>query len=187
MSDFDKVKAAVGIRQYLTDSGYAIRGNRTQATWRGGTGYNVAINDKGTWYDHKGGTGGSVIDLCMAVEGLDRAAALHALADRYGVMLDDGPSKFKVIRNDFVKPSSSGRSSRPSLRGSSLRPRSNCGCPSEEVSQNQYIVTLTEGRNRQIRRTFAALGYRVTKLHRINFGKYELGSLKPGEATEITL
>ncbi len=97
MSDFDKVKAAVGIRQYLTDSGYAIRGNRTQATWRGGTGYNVAINDKGTWYDHKGGTGGSVIDLCMAVEGLDRAAALHALADRYGVMLDETkPNKRRI-------------------------------------------------------------------------------------------
>lgn len=94
-SDFDKVKAAVGIRQYLTDSGYAIRGNRTQATWRGGTGYNVSINNsQGTWYDHKGGQGGSVIDLCMAVEGLDRAAALRALADRYGVMLDETkPSK----------------------------------------------------------------------------------------------
>lgn len=94
-TDFDKVKAAVGIRQYLTDNGYTIRGNRTQATWRGGSGYNVAINDsKGTWYDHKAGQGGSVIDLAMAVEGLDRAAALHALADRYGVMLDETkPSK----------------------------------------------------------------------------------------------
>ena len=29
--------------------------------------------------------------------------------------------------------SSSGRSSRPSSRGSSLRPRSNCGCPSEDI------------------------------------------------------
>ena len=95
MSDFDKVKAAVGIRQYLTDSGYAIRGNRTQATWRGGTGYNVAIDEKkGRWHDFKNGTGGTIIDLCMAIEGLDRAAALHTLADRYGVSLDDsGPTK----------------------------------------------------------------------------------------------
>ena len=46
---------------------------------------------------------------------------------------------------------------------------------------NQYLVFLTEGRNRQIRRTFAALGYTVTKLHRIQFGKYELGDLKPGK------
>lgn len=42
-------------------------------------------------------------------------------------------------------------------------------------------VILTEGRNRQIRRTFAALGYEVTKLHRTRFGKYQLDGLKPGK------
>ena len=46
---------------------------------------------------------------------------------------------------------------------------------------NIYTVVLSEGRNRQIRRTFAALGYRVTKLHRIQFGKYQLSGLKPGK------
>ena len=45
---------------------------------------------------------------------------------------------------------------------------------------NKYIVTLTEGRNRQIRRTFATLGYTVTNLHRTHFGKYELGDLEEG-------
>ena len=70
----------------------------------------------------------------------------------YGVMLDDGPSQFKVIKDDVP---------------------------------GHYIVTLSEGRNRQIRRTFAALGYRVTKLHRTNFGKYELGPLKPGDYKEF--
>lgn len=45
---------------------------------------------------------------------------------------------------------------------------------------NAYEVTMQEGRNRQIRRTFAALGYTVTKLHRTTFGPYSLGSLKPG-------
>ena len=39
---------------------------------------------------------------------------------------------------------------------------------------------LREGRNRQIRRTFAALGYRVTRLHRTDFGEYSLGSLQTG-------
>ena len=48
-------------------------------------------------------------------------------------------------------------------------------------AQNRYIVILSEGRNRQIRRTFAALDYTVTKLHRTQFGKYELGGLKPGK------
>ena len=105
----------------------------------------------------------------------------------YGVMLDDGPSKFTVIKSELAKPSSSGRSSRPSSRGSSLSPRSDCGFPSKEVSQARYTVILTEGRNRQIRRTFAALGYKVTKLHRTQFGKYELNGLDFGKTTEITL
>ena len=48
-----------------------------------------------------------------------------------------------------------------------------------------YTVILTEGRNRQIRRTFAALGYKVTKLHRTNFGKYELSGLKSGKCVII--
>lgn len=42
-----------------------------------------------------------------------------------------------------------------------------------------WQVTMSEGRNRQIRRTFAALGYTVTKLHRVQFGNYSLGDMKP--------
>ncbi len=41
-----------------------------------------------------------------------------------------------------------------------------------------FTVTMNEGRNRQIRRTFATLGYEVTKLHRTQFGDYELGSIE---------
>jgi 23S rRNA pseudouridine2605 synthase len=44
-----------------------------------------------------------------------------------------------------------------------------------------WQVTMREGRNRQIRRTFAAPGYKVKKLHRTIFGSYALGSLKAGE------
>jgi len=44
-----------------------------------------------------------------------------------------------------------------------------------------WVVTMTEGRNRQIRRTFEALGYRVTHLHRTHFGPYALDTLKPGK------
>jgi len=45
-----------------------------------------------------------------------------------------------------------------------------------------WIVTMHEGRNRQIRRTFEALGYRVTHLHRTQFGPYSLTNEKPGES-----
>lgn len=50
-----------------------------------------------------------------------------------------------------------------------------------------YRVTMHEGRNRQIRRTFAALGYTVTKLHRITFGNYSLGDIKTGEHTLVDI
>lgn len=43
-----------------------------------------------------------------------------------------------------------------------------------ETSRKEWQITMHEGRNRQIRRTFAALGYTVTKLHRTQFGPYKL-------------
>lgn len=49
----------------------------------------------------------------------------------------------------------------------------------------QWVVTLSEGRNRQIRRTFASLGYRIARLHRTNFGEYSLHSLASGRYKEI--
>jgi 23S rRNA pseudouridine2605 synthase len=41
-------------------------------------------------------------------------------------------------------------------------------------------VSMSEGRNRQIRRTFAALGYEVRALHRTAFGPYDLGTCSRG-------
>ena len=51
----------------------------------------------------------------------------------------------------------------------------------------RWIVQMSEGRNRQIRRTFAALGYTVAKLHRTDFGNYSLGNMKRGEFQESNL
>ena len=50
-----------------------------------------------------------------------------------------------------------------------------------EDNRHDWIVQMSEGRNRQVRRTFAALGYTVTKLHRIQFGTYGLHDLSPGK------
>ncbi len=49
----------------------------------------------------------------------------------------------------------------------------------------EWQVTMSEGRNRQIRRTFEALGYKVVALHRIKFGDYELADLLEGKFTEV--
>lgn len=46
-------------------------------------------------------------------------------------------------------------------------------------------VSLKEGRNRQVRRTFAALGYEVTGLHRVNFGEFALGKLLAGDIQTV--
>lgn len=50
-----------------------------------------------------------------------------------------------------------------------------------------WIVTMHEGRNRQIRRTFGAIGYEVTALHRTNFGNFALGDLKSGAFETVSL
>lgn len=47
-----------------------------------------------------------------------------------------------------------------------------------EGDDRAWIITMHEGRNRQIRRTFTALGYTVVRLHRTHFGKY---ALAPGD------
>ncbi len=52
-------------------------------------------------------------------------------------------------------------------------------------SGKTWTVTMSEGRNRQIRRTFEALGYSVTKLHRTKFGSYGLDKLREGLYTNI--
>lgn len=48
-------------------------------------------------------------------------------------------------------------------------------------NRRDWTVTMHEGRNRQIRRTFAALGYSVVSLHRTQFGGYMLGDLPQGK------
>ena len=56
-----------------------------------------------------------------------------------------------------------------------------------DANSKDWIVTMSEGRNRQIRRTFSSLGYNVTKLHRTNFGSYALGDIPSGEYKVINI
>ena len=53
-----------------------------------------------------------------------------------------------------------------------------------EDNSRSWKVTMHEGRNRQIRRTFESLGYKVAKLHRTQFGNYSLNDLRSGGHTE---
>lgn len=47
-------------------------------------------------------------------------------------------------------------------------------------------VTIHEGRNRQVRKMFEALGHPVTALTRMRFGPIALGRLAPGAVRELT-
>lgn len=76
-----------------------------------------------------------------------------------GVGLEDGVSRFKVS----ATIAKSGIQKKP----------------------NMYTVTMHEGRNRQIRRTFKALGYTVTYLERTKLGGHNLEKLQEKQYLQL--
>ena len=56
----------------------------------------------------------------------------------------------------------------------------------DESLYSVVLVTIHEGRNRQVRRMFDAVGHRVLLLRRVRFGPLELGALRRGEWRELT-
>lgn len=56
----------------------------------------------------------------------------------------------------------------------------------DEALFSDILVTIHEGRNRQVRRMFEAVGHKVLLLRRVRFGPLELGSLRRGEWRELT-
>lgn len=56
-------------------------------------------------------------------------------------------------------------------------------CNVERIGPSSCQMTLFEGRNRQIRKMMEALGYRVVKLHRVEFMGIQLtnGLNRPGD------
>lgn len=69
----------------------------------------------------------------------------------------------------------------PSMKVAVEKPRR-----SRSTSSNTWLrVTCTEGKNRQIRNIFAALGLSVTRLIRIAYGDYKLITIPPGMALPV--
>jgi 23S rRNA pseudouridine2605 synthase len=104
----------------------------------------------------------------------------------FGIQLEDGVSTFMVERTeeplaDNFSETSAARVSAAAYATETRREAVSENFVGEEANKPTYEITMHEGRNRQIRRTFAALGYTVTHLHRTQFGRFSLGNLKPGK------
>ena len=54
-------------------------------------------------------------------------------------------------------------------------------------SNNEYLVILKTGKNREIRRIFEYNNIKITNLKRISIGKHSLGNMKIGELVEIII
>lgn len=48
------------------------------------------------------------------------------------------------------------------------------------------LITLTEGKNREVRRIFARFGFKAKQLQRVSIGGLRIGNLKPGQYRQIS-
>lgn len=56
-----------------------------------------------------------------------------------------------------------------------------------KTGRNQWLtVTITEGKNREIRKVFEHFKYPVSRLIRVSYGPFELGTLAEGKVEEIS-
>ena len=55
-----------------------------------------------------------------------------------------------------------------------------------DTERNSWVeITIREGRNRQIHRMAAAVGFEIAKLQRVRYGPLEVGRLRPGKYREL--
>lgn len=103
----------------------------------------------------------------------------------FGIQLKDGYSRLGLERIGNAGTERNGAEQSGAKRSGVSGTGGSGEGGSQNAGRQHWRVTMNEGRNRQIRRTFGALGYTVTGLHRTDFGKYHLDGLAPGEVIEI--
>ena len=106
----------------------------------------------------------------VQVERIPDEAALSKL--RHGLQLGDGPTKPTLVKLLEAEPDLPPRD--PPIRVRKTGP--DCWLQ----------LTLTEGRNRQVRRMTAAVGHPTLRLVRCAIGNITLAGLKPGEWQALT-
>jgi 23S rRNA pseudouridine2605 synthase len=105
--------------------------------------------------------------------------------DRVTNPMDDVPKTYEVVLDRALSENDLRTLESPMQLGdgTQLKP-ARVLLRSEE--KQLYEVTITEGKNRQIRRMFHQLGYKVLALKRVRIGSIELGRLKEGELRPLT-
>jgi 23S rRNA pseudouridine2605 synthase len=53
--------------------------------------------------------------------------------------------------------------------------------------ESHLVITLTEGKNREVRRLCSSVGHEVTKLKRVAYGGLTLDNMSPGEYKELNM
>ncbi|MFK7966941.1 MAG: pseudouridine synthase [Burkholderiaceae bacterium] len=109
---------------------------------------------------------------CVQVEGMPTVEALQAL--REGVMLKDGLTKPAVVKPLAQEPGG-------------LWPRQPPVRFRLSVPTSWLEISITEGRNRQVRRMTAAVGFPTLRLIRMAVGPLQLGGLLPGESQVVSV
>ncbi len=75
------------------------------------------------------------------------------------------------------------------IKGIILNGRKTLPCKIEYFSKDdkrKIKITISEGKNRQVKRMFEKFGYKIFKLHRSKYGNLSLGKLNPGEWRYLT-
>ena len=55
----------------------------------------------------------------------------------------------------------------------------------KNIPTSWVSITISEGKNRQVRKMTAAVGFPTLRLVRFSIGNYKLGSMQPGDVVEI--
>lgn len=88
-----------------------------------------------------------------------------------GIELNDGMTKPAKVKKITV----------PSIGSKAVTPRNPPIRSRENIPTSWIELTIAEGRNRQVRRMTAAVGFPTLRLIRIAIGPWHLGDLKAGE------
>ncbi len=108
----------------------------------------------------------SQVEREYAVRVMGKATEEQLKKLTHGVELEDGPARFEeIVETSFDDEISS----------------------TKQGLNHWYHVMLMEGRNREVRRLWEAVGLKVSRLMRVRYGSVVMGKgLRPGKSTELT-